>query len=113
MGLINEEEVILNLVVNGGDGRGKALQAIDAAHHHDMKGAEALLNESNEALLKAHKYQTELLQRSIGEDGAGSSPSLLVVHGQDHLMTAMLAYDIAVKMVEMYRLFYTQHGEEK
>jgi len=44
----------------------------------------------------------------MGEDG--EKPDLLMVHGQDHLMTAMLAYDIAVKMVEMYRIFYSKNN---
>lgn len=108
MGQFNQEEVIMNLVVNGGDGRGKALKAIDAAKENQMDLAEELLKESNEALLKAHVYQTQLIQENMGENA--EKPDLLMVHGQDHLMTAMLAYDIAVRMVEMYRLFYNKNN---
>lgn len=108
MGQFNQEEVIMNLVVNGGDGRGKALKAIDAAKENQMDLADELLKESNEALLKAHQYQTQLIQENMGENA--EKPDLLMVHGQDHLMTAMLAYDIAVRMVEMYRLFYNKNN---
>lgn len=107
---MTEEDVIVNLVVNGGDGKGKALMAIDAAKAKDWEKAHSLLEESKQALSKAHHYQTELLQSSIVPGGDMESPSMLVVHGQDHLMTAMLAYDIAVKMVEMYELFFEKES---
>jgi PTS system cellobiose-specific IIA component len=101
---VNEEEIILNLVVHGGDGKGKALQAIDAAKENEMEKAQELLNQSQEALTKAHQFQTQLIQSSAETENQGVS--ILLVHGQDHLMTAMLAYDMAVKMVDMYKVFY-------
>lgn len=71
-----------------------------------MEQAEALLKESNEAIAKAHEFQTTMLQNSLnmeeGQEEAGVS--LLIVHGQDHLMDAMVVRDLAVELIEMYRV---------
>lgn len=100
------ETIITELVVNGGNGRSKALEAVRAARNNDMERAEALLKESNEAIAKAHEFQTSMLQRSLNlETGQGETEvNLLVVHGQDHLMDAMVVRDLAVEMIEMYRV---------
>ena len=67
------------------------------------------MQECNEAIGKAHQFQTELLQKSLNLDSKDSTPvNLLVVHGQDHLMDAMVVRDLAVEMIEMYRLIYSR-----
>lgn len=100
------ETIITELVVNGGNGRSKALEAVRAARNNQMERAEELLKESNEAIAKAHEFQTTMLQNSLNlEDGTGENGvNLLVVHGQDHLMDAMVVRDLAVEMIEMYRV---------
>ncbi len=32
--------------------------------------------------------------------------SLIMIHGQDHLMNAMTVQDLAEQMIEMYRIMY-------
>ena len=108
MAEINQEEIVMNLIVDGGNGRSSALKAIDAAKENNFELAEQLLKESNASLLKAHNYQTQLIQDNLGEQS--DKVSLIMVHGQDHLMTAMLAYDIATKMIDMYKTFYQEKG---
>ena len=105
--MVEIEQIIMELVVNGGNGRSKALQAIQAARENHIEEAEKLLKESNEEIAKAHHFQTELIQNSMNEEQP-TEVSLLVVHSQDHLMDAMVVRDLAVEMVEMYRIFYSQ-----
>ena len=104
--MLELETIITELVVNGGNGRSKAREAVRAARNNQMEQAEALLKESNEAIAKAHEFQTTMLQNSLnmeeGQEEAGVS--LLIVHGQDHLMDAMVVRDLAVELIEMYRV---------
>ena len=58
------EDIVMNLVCNGGDCRSKALEAIQSE-------------------------KAEL--------------SLLMVHGQDHLMDGMVVYDLASEIIEILR----------
>ena len=100
------ESIITELVVNGGDARGKALLAIRAARENDMEKAEQLMEECAKVLTAAHEFQTSLIQETLnGEEE--SAASLIMVHGQDHLMDAMVVRDLALEMIEMYRVIHS------
>lgn len=105
------EEVIMTLIVDGGDARTKAMQAIEAAEKKDFALAEQRLKESEEALMRAHQVQTSMIQEEI--NGKEKQLSLLMVHGQDHLMNAVTVRDMAVKMVKMYQILYRLQDEKK
>ena len=94
---ISAEDIVMNLVCNGGDCRSKALQAIRTARAGNITEAEALLEEAQKSLQAAHHFQTDLIQ---GE-GEPVEVRLLMVHGQDHLMDAMVVSDLAYEMVEL------------
>lgn len=98
---ISSEQVIMELIVNGGDGRSKALEAIGLARKGDFTGAQEKIDQCNQSLNKAHIFQTSLIQAEAG--GESSKVSLLMVHGQDHLMNAITVRDLAIEMVELYK----------
>ena len=95
------ESMIMNLVCYGGNARGAALEAIRAAKRGDYEKAEELLKECNESILKAHKYQTGFIQREA--NGESEPVTWLMVHAQDHLMSAMVVRDIATEMIDWIR----------
>lgn len=97
------DEVVMELVVNGGNARSKSMEAIRAAKKGDMELAKEKIKEANEALNKAHNFQTSLIQKEAG--GEGVDISLLMIHAQDHLMNAMTVRDLAKEMVSMYEEF--------
>lgn len=104
---ISLEEIITELVVNGGDAKGKAIQAIRAAKKGDFEAAELKIKEANESLQKAHEFQTEIIQAETrGEKN--DNMSLLMVHGQDHLMNAITTKDLAIEMIEMYKIIFNK-----
>lgn len=99
------ETIIMELVVNSGEARNNALEAIEAAQNQDFQTAQKKMEACNEALSKAHEFQTELLSDEAG--GMGETPlSLILVHGQDHLMNAMTVRDLAGHMIQMCRMIY-------
>lgn len=109
MGKISMEEIVTELVVNGGNARSKALEAIRAAKRNEMEKAQELIKECNDSLNKAHEFQTETIQSALNsEDGSDSCATLLMVHGQDHLMDAMAVRDLAIEMIEMYKLIHSK-----
>ena len=60
-----------------------------------------MLKEADEALLSAHNVQTEIIQAEVS--GEAITPSVLFVHSQDHLMTAIEAKTLIEGMIRMYR----------
>lgn len=97
------EQIVMELVVNGGDARSKAMQAVRAAKKGDFELAKQKIKEANEALGKAHEIQTNLIQNEAA--GEHVQVSLLMVHAQDHLMNAMTVRDLAQEMIDMYEEF--------
>ncbi len=103
------EKIVMELVVNGGDARSKAMAALRAARANRMDEAETLMRESQGALVRAHNFQTSIIQESLEDED--SYASLIMVHGQDHLMTAMVVKDLAEEMIEMYKILYQMKQE--
>ncbi|OOM80621.1 lichenan-specific phosphotransferase enzyme IIA component [Clostridium puniceum] len=97
------DQVVMELVVNGGNARSKSMEAIKAAKKGDLELAKEKIKEANEALNKAHNFQTNLIQKEAA--GEGIEISLLMVHAQDHLMNAMTVRDLAKEMISMYETF--------
>lgn len=97
-----EEQRIMNIIVNGGDARSKSLKAIRSARANKLTEAENLIKEAKKSIAVAHSVQTELIQAETR--GEKTEISLLMVHAQDHLMTAMTVVDIALEMVEDYKI---------
>ena len=56
---------------------------------------------AQQSLTLAHHAQTEMLTREA--EGNPMEVSLLMVHGQDHLMTGMMFLDLAKELVDVYR----------
>lgn len=96
-----EEQRILNLVIQGGDAKCAAMEAIEAAREGRFTRAAALLEQSSRTLACAHSAQTDLLFEDLQEGQHGVS--LLMVHAQDHLMGAITVRDLAREIVELYR----------
>lgn len=101
-------EAIMGLIMHGGDAKGNAVQAIRAAKMGQFEKAEDFLKKASHSLSVAHQSQTTLLT----EEAAGDTVevSLLMVHGQDHLMNAITFLDMAHEMVALYRYIGEKGG---
>lgn len=92
------EEIVMSLVGYSGEGRSYAFEALRFARKGDFTAADEAMKKCSEALLEAHHVQTDLIQGEI--QGTPTRMSLLLVHAQDHLMTAMLAKDLIVELID-------------
>ena len=98
---MNVDHVIMELIVKSGEARTLAMEALSHARTGNFEQAENALKDSREASRLAHKMQTALIAADGGE---GKVPvTLMMVHAQDHLMTSMLAQDLADEMVRLYQ----------
>ena len=88
------ELVVFEIVNSAGTAKGLAYEALREAENGNFK-------EADEALLSAHNVQTEVIQAEV--NGEVITPSVLFVHSQDHLMTAIEAKTLIEGMIRMYR----------
>jgi PTS system cellobiose-specific IIA component len=95
------EMIVMKLVVNGGNARSSAIEALRAAKTGDFKKADELMEEADNTLKEAHEIQTEMIQNEL--NGNKVNVGLLMVHAQDHLMNAMTVMDLCKEMIDILR----------
>lgn len=94
------EQTILSIIIQSGEARSFAMEAIQYAKSGSFEKARELLEQSSEKLSGAHKEQTKLIHAEAG--GQKAEISLLLIHAQDHLMTALTVKDLANEIIEVY-----------
>jgi len=96
-----KEMLVMNLIVDAGSARSYAMQAIQLAKEGNFDEALEALENADKDMSKAHGMQTDLIQNEA--KGNKTEIDLFMVHAQDHIMTAMLARDLAKELVELYK----------
>lgn len=95
------EMIVMKLVVNAGNARSTAIEALRSAKAGNFKQAEEKMEEADKTILEAHEVQTELIQKEL--NGEKIEVGLLMVHAQDHLMNAMTVMDLCKEMIDILR----------
>ncbi|MDR3564974.1 MAG: PTS lactose/cellobiose transporter subunit IIA [Negativicutes bacterium] len=95
------ETVIFEIILHAGNARAEAYDALRAAQAGDFDKAEAHLRQAEEEVGIAHRTQTDLIQQEAR--GEKTEITLLFVHAQDHLMTAIAEKSLIENMVGMHK----------
>jgi len=93
-------EIVMSLIMNAGNSKSFSMEAIKAAKENDFTLAQEKLKEAENSINAAHNAQTSLLTKEA--NGEKNELSMLLIHGQDHLMNAITFLDIAKEFVELY-----------
>lgn len=94
-------QIVMGIIMAGGNAKAHAVEAITAAKKGDFTEAEKKLEEANQAIVDAHNTQTEMLTAEAR--GEHTPIDLYMVHAQDHLMTGITFVDLAKEFVEVYK----------
>ena len=100
----NEEQQLMQtmrLITNAGNAKSLAMEAIHAAHSNNFETAKDKIDEANKSLIEAHNMQTKMLTEEA--NGHHAKLTLLTVHSQDHLMTAITFIDLAQELISVYK----------
>lgn len=100
---MNEEnlEAIMGLIVHAGNAKSDAMEAIQAAKKGDFSEATEKIQQAEASLVEAHHAQTGMLTKEAQRDHM--TVTLLTVHSQDHLMTAIAFTDLAKEIIDLYK----------
>ncbi|MFO1441965.1 PTS lactose/cellobiose transporter subunit IIA [Bacillus sp. Bva_UNVM-123] len=88
------------IILHAGNARSYAMEAIGLAKEYDFKAAREKIEAANNEFVEAHQVQTKLIQSEAS--GQKNDVTVILVHAQDHLMTAMTVKDLANEMIDMY-----------
>lgn len=95
-------EIAFQLIISAGNSRSNSMLAIKAAREFRFEDAREFLKQANEEFVAAHEIQTNLIQGEA--QGNAKEVNLILVHAQDHLTMAMMAYDNAQEFLNLYGL---------
>lgn len=99
------EMQIMNIIINAGDCKNHAYMALGKVNEGKYDEADEEIKLANEALSKAHDSQTEMLQKEAA--GEKVDFSILFVHAQDHLMTAITEKNLIEQIMELRKIINT------
>lgn len=94
-------EAIMGLIMYGGNAKSDAMEAIASAKKGEFEEADQKIADAEASLVEAHHSQTGLLTQEA--QGNHMEVTLLTVHSQDHLMTAIAFTDLAKEIIALYR----------
>ncbi len=92
------ETIIFEIILHAGNARAEASAALAAARTGDFAQATERLRRAEEELGVAHRAQADTIQREAA--GEKQEISLLFVHAQDHLMTAVAEKTLISHLIE-------------
>lgn len=110
MGDQSSLEVIMSLILHSGNAKSNGVKAIQAAKERNFKLANQLIEEADNELVEAHHSQTSLLTKEAA--GENLQVTLLMVHAQDHLMTAITFLDLAKELIYFHKEFDNLKSEK-
>lgn len=99
------ELAIMNIIINAGDCKNHAYMALNNVNEGNYEGAEKEMQLANDALAKAHEGQTMFLHKEA--NGEKVDISVLFVHAQDHLMTAITEKNLIEQIMELRKIINT------
>jgi len=99
------EVAIMNIIINAGDCKNHAYMALNNVNDGKYEEADKELQLSNDAIAKAHDSQTMFLHKEA--NGEKIEMSVLFVHAQDHLMTAITEKNLIEQIIELRKIVNT------
>ena len=96
-------ETAMSIIAGAGDSKSYAMEAIYNAREGKYEEAGISLEKAKEALRDTHSIQTDLITKEM--QGEKTEVTLIMVHAQDHLMSAVMIKDLATEIVMMYEKF--------
>ena len=94
-------EQSMPLILHSGTGRSMVIEAVrEMLKTGDIEAAKKKIEAGGKEIGEAHQMQTDLISAEC--DGQEIEKSVLLIHAQDHFMTALAVRDMASLMVDMY-----------
>ncbi|APQ96536.1 PTS lactose/cellobiose transporter subunit IIA [Clostridium botulinum] len=96
------EMEIMNIIINAGDCKNHSYRALKNVNEGNYEEADKELQLANDALAKAHDGQTLFLHKEA--NGEKIDISVLFVHAQDHLMSAITEKNLIEEIIELRKV---------
>ncbi|WP_088033892.1 PTS lactose/cellobiose transporter subunit IIA [Evansella clarkii] len=97
------EEISFQIILHAGNAKSLAMEAMQLARKNNFSEAQQKIEEAEKEFIQAHHSQTSLLQQE--SSGESVSPTILLIHAQDHLMNAMTTKELVQEIIYLHQKF--------
>lgn len=94
------EQLIFTIILHAGQAKNEAMEAVELAMDGRIEQAEEKLAAARKELDLAHSLHSELIAKEAGGE-LTATPSLLMVHGQNHLMSGVTELQLSGTIVKL------------
>lgn len=94
------ELISFQIISSVGMAKSSYIEAIQEAKKGNFEKAKACINEGKNSFAQGHKAHAELIQSETS--GEGISPTLLLLHAEDQMMSAETCKILAEELIESY-----------
>lgn len=103
---MNEVElIVMELIVHAGNSKTHAYNALEMVKEKKYLEAEEEMKKANDEILLAHGIQKSMITQEV--NGEPMELSLLTIHAQDHLMTAISEKKLIEQLIELTKTINT------
>lgn len=96
-----DEQISFQLILHSGNARSNIIQSIRAYKDGRTDESGTFLTKAEEELRKAHDIHFQMIQKEAG--GAKTDVSLLFMHAEDHLMSALSMKELVKEMLDLFQ----------
>lgn len=107
---MEENTVAFEIIAHAGDAMNSIMEALDCFACDNTIEAKQKLKQADHSMNQAHQLQTELIFKEC--NGHPQDVNLVMVHAQDHLMNAMLARQLVMKMMHVFEVMIERRDEK-
>jgi PTS system cellobiose-specific IIA component len=100
----------MNIILNAGDARNFASDALTAAKQFDFETAAKNMEKAEKSIVLAHKTQTEIIQNEAS--GENYDLPLLFIHAQDTLMTIQSELTFSKELIDVLKIIDQKEGKK-
>lgn len=94
------EQMIFEIISSAGEARDLTYQALDQVNDGNIEEAYELIDTAEKTMNTAHNVQTKLIQSEV--QGEKIDGGLLMIHAQDHMMTAIAEHQMVKRMLPIF-----------
>ena len=96
------ENETMQIIVFAGNSRSFAIQSIRAAKQGKFEESMEYMEEAEKNLKNAHRFHATILA-AFSDETTELPVNLFMVHGEDHLMSAITTIDLAKEFLDVHR----------
>lgn len=98
---LTSEQINFQLILHSGNARSKVIQSLREYREGNTAESERLLEQAEEDLNAAHEVHFHMVQKEAA--GEKTEFSLLLMHGEDHLMSTVSMKELVKEMLAIFK----------